>query len=125
MKTTLQRLVPAMLLLAAFATGWMVRSSQAQTSSMIMNEAIGERDSRLNVVYKKLMASIPSASQKEKLKIAQRAWLAWLDAEDNMTTELFGTKHGLATRLELLSARVTQLEDLHRNSSDIYGARGR
>lgn len=103
----------------------MVHSSHAQTSAMIMNEAIGDKDARLNVVYKKLMASIPTAAQRERLKIAQRAWLVWLDAEDNMATDFWGTKHGLATRLELLSARVTQLEDLLRNSSDIVGTKGR
>ena len=117
--------MPAIFLLTAVASGWMVRSSQAKTSAMIMNEAIGDTDARLNVVYKKLMSSIPSAAQKEKLKIAQRAWLVWLDAEESLVGDLQGNKAALATRLDLLVARVKQLEDLQSNSSNFYDSRSR
>ncbi len=92
---------------------------------MILNEAVAEKDARLNVVYKKLMASIPTAVQREHLKVAQRAWLVWLDKEEAMVNELRGPKYGLSTRLDLMDARIKQFEDLQRESADFYGSRGR
>lgn len=97
------------LTLAAFSSGWMLRASVAV-------EAMVEADHKLNIVYKKLMAGILSATQKGKLKAAQRAWLAWIVAEDAFRTALDdNSKAGLFVRIELLEARAAQLESLLQN----------
>ena len=109
MKTNPSRVFAVILTLAAFSSGWMLRASVAV-------EAMVEADHKLNVVYKKLMAGIPSAAQKEKLKAAQKAWLAWMVAEDAFRTALDdNSKAGLFVRIELLEARAAQLESLLHN----------
>lgn len=106
MKTNPFRVTTVILTLAAFSSGWMLRASVAV-------EAMVEADHKLNVVYKKLMARIPSATQKEKLKAAQRAWLAWMVAEDAFRTAVDSdSKAGLYVRIELLEARAAQLDSL-------------
>ena len=57
MKTNPSRVFAVILTLAAFSSGWMLRASVAV-------EAMVEAVHKLNVVYKKLMAAIPSAAQK-------------------------------------------------------------
>ena len=107
MKTNRFHLIPSItvvLAFAAFTSGWTLRGSAAV-------DAMVEADYKLNVVYKRLMASIPSAAQKDKLKAAQRAWLAWMEAEDAFRSALEGTsKAGLFVRVELLESRSAQLE---------------
>ena len=79
-------------------------------------EAMVEADHKLNVVYKKLLAAIASGAQKEKLKAAQRAWLAWMVAEDAFRAALDDNpKAGLFVRIELLEARAAQLEGVLQN----------
>lgn len=109
------------LILSVLALAWSERPIGAKSSSMMLHEAIVEKDAELNIVYKKLMASIPSASQREQLKVSQRAWLNWLTAEESLIGGLRGNKYALSTRLELLSARVQQFEDLLRDSADFQG----
>jgi len=62
---------------ALACSGW----SQTQAE---MNQDAAQRfakaDAELNVVYKKLMASLDDVA-KEKLRAAQRAWVAFRDAE--------------------------------------------
>lgn len=109
MKTNPSRILPLILLLAAFSSGWLLRASVAV-------EVMVEADHKLNVVYKKLMAAIPGAAQREKLKAAQRAWLAWMVAEDAFRSVLDDTsKAGLYVRIELLEARAAQLEGVLQN----------
>ena len=94
---------------AAFSSGWMLRASVAV-------ESMVEADYKLNVVYKKLVAAIASGAQKEKLKAAQRAWLAWMVAEDDFRAALDDNpKAGLYVRIELLEARAAQLEGVLQN----------
>ena len=125
MKIARSRLLPVTFLIATVAFGWAEQSCQAQTSTQLLIDSIHTEDTRLNVVYKKLMASIPTAAQKEKMKIAQRAWLVWLEGEESLMYALNGNKAGLSTRLDLISARIAQLEDLLRNSSTFYNSKGR
>jgi uncharacterized protein YecT (DUF1311 family) len=109
MKINLSRVVAVILTLAAFSSGWMLRASVAV-------EAMVEADHKLNVVYKKLLAAIASGAQKEKLKAAQRAWLAWMVAEDAFRAALDDNpKAGLFVRIELLEARAAQLEGVLQN----------
>ncbi len=123
MKTSRPRLVLVTLLLVAFASGWMERTVRAQTSTMIWNEAIVEQDAKLNAVYKKLMAAIPTAAQRENLKAAQRAWLAWLVKEEWMVFELQNQRSGLSAKHDLLVARTKQLEDLLREKESFSGSK--
>ena len=109
METNPPRVVAVILTLAAFSSGWMLRAGVAV-------EAPAEADHKLSVVYKKLMAVIPGTVQKEKLKAAQKAWLAWMVAEDAFRTALEdNSKAGLFVRIELLEARAAQLESLLQN----------
>lgn len=109
MNTVRRRLIPVItgiLTFAAFVSGWTLHGSAAV-------DAMVEADYKLNVAYKRLMAAVPSAAQKEKLKVAQRAWLAWMEAEDAFRTSLEGNpKAGLFVRVELLEARGSQLEGI-------------
>jgi hypothetical protein len=108
-ETNPPRVVAVILTLAAFSSGWMLRAGLAV-------EAPVEADHKLSVVYKKLMAVITGTVQKEKLKAAQRAWLAWMVAEDACRTALDdNSKAGLFVRIELLEARAAQLESLLQN----------
>jgi uncharacterized protein YecT (DUF1311 family) len=99
----------------------MERPVWAQTSTMIWNEAIVEQDAKLNVVYKKLMAAIPSAAQRENLKAAQRAWLDWLVKEEWMVFMLQNQRSGLSAKHDLIVARIKQLEDLLRDRESFSG----
>lgn len=90
----------------AFTSGFMVRAGSAV-------DAMVEADHNLNVAYKKLMNAIPNAAQKEKLKASQKAWLAWVVAEDDFRTALEGTsKAGLFAQIEMFDARSAQFEEL-------------
>ena len=109
MKRKTAHTIAVILAIAAFSSGWMLRASVAV-------QAMVEADHKLNVVYKKLMAAIPSGAHKEKLKAAQKAWLAWMVAEDAFRAALDDNpKAGLFVRIELLEARAAQLEGLLEN----------
>ena len=106
MKPNLSRLVAVIGILAAFASGWVAHASQA-------GKAMAEADEQLNVLYKKLMTAMPSAGQKEKLKTAQRAWVAWIEAEVTFEEALLEDgKAGLFARLDSTEARNKQFGEL-------------
>lgn len=106
MKSNLSRFAVVIAIAAAFGSGWIAHASQA-------GKAMAEADEQLNVLYRKLMAAIPSAAQKEKLKTAQRAWVAWIEAEVSFEQALLTDgKAGLFARLEPTEARNKQFVDL-------------
>ena len=74
-------------------------------------------DKELNITYKNLMSSLPSIEQ-QALRIAQRQWVAFRDAEFKAIDALYKRKDGtmyipmrVANRLEILKTRVLQLQD--------------
>lgn len=112
MKSTRSLLPAVIAIIAAFASGWVAHASQA-------GKAMAEADAQLNVLYKKLMAAMPGASQKDKLKTAQRAWVAWIEAEVEFEQALLmDGKAGLFARLEPTEARNKQFEDLLARSDE-------
>jgi uncharacterized protein YecT (DUF1311 family) len=86
-----------------------------------MLQTIAEEDHRLNVVYKKLMAAIPTAAQREKLKVSQRAWLDWMSKEEDAIREIQGNKTALASQIDIISSRTRQLEDMLSQRENFYG----
>ncbi|MES2569949.1 MAG: lysozyme inhibitor LprI family protein [Verrucomicrobiota bacterium] len=72
-------------------------------------------DARLNSVYKKLIATLDSESQ-VKLKAAQRAWIAFRDAEAEFKADLAARGGSMApmihsaTAADLTEKRLRQLE---------------
>jgi uncharacterized protein YecT (DUF1311 family) len=106
MKAHGPRLAIVLTIFLSFASGWIAHASQA-------GKAMGEADAQLNALYKKLMAAIPSSAQKEKFKTAQRAWVAWIEAEVAFEEALLADgKAGLFARLEPTEARNKQFEEL-------------
>lgn len=74
-------------------------------------------DAELNRQYKILSAMLDD-SGRQKLRDAQRAWLAFRDAEFRRTDSLYSGKDGsmfipmsVAARLELIKARALELAD--------------
>lgn len=80
-------------------------------------EAFQKADKELNEVYAKVTANLDDET-KEGLKKAQRAWVAWRDAEAAFRADAAargGTLWPLiheSTRAELTSARVKGLKEL-------------
>lgn len=80
---------------------------------------MAEADEQLNVLYKKLMAAMPTSAQKDKLRTAQRAWVAWMEAEAGFETALLADgKAALFARLEPTQARNKQFEELLSRSDE-------
>ena len=90
-----------------------------------MLQTIAEEDHRLNVVYKKLMAAIPTAAQREKLKVSQGAWLDWMSKEENAIREIQGNKTALSCQIDIISSRTRQLEDMLSQRENFYGSPNR
>ncbi len=73
-------------------------------------------DKELNTIYKKLMSKLPDA-QKSELKLSQRQWLAYRDAEfelikNTWTRDSFGSSAGMTRgqyRCTIIRDRVIQL----------------
>jgi len=72
-------------------------------------------DAELNRTYKVLSAKL-GEDGRQKLKDAQRAWLAFRDAECRRTNQLYSDKEGTmfismsaASRMELVKARALEL----------------
>jgi uncharacterized protein YecT (DUF1311 family) len=83
MNWRVERLFPqcAALLISLFVP---VAHIQGQTQAAMNAQARAEferADAELNKIYEALLAKLPDAASKEKLKQSQRAWLAFRDAE--------------------------------------------
>jgi len=104
-------------------------SSTHAQSQMQMNreagQALEKADTKLNTIYKKIMASKDvEAEAKKNLRIAQRAWLQFVEAQINTIfpvkkgenpRELYGSMYALdyaSTKTELLKNRIQQLEQI-------------
>jgi len=72
-------------------------------------------DAELNRTYEALLAKLPDAEGKEKLKQSQRAWLAFRDAEaafadDQTRGGSMGPTIRYETMAELTQQRIKQLK---------------
>ena len=77
-------------------------------------EELKAADAKLNATYQKVMAKMPTAEAKTKLKEAQRAWVAFRDAEIASHAEIPGASGNILKMLqtELTDARTEQLKAL-------------
>ncbi len=82
--------------------------------SLCMSREANESDARLNIVYARLMEALRDP---RGLRLAQRAWIAYRDAECRFRNEATkgGSIHGFATHLclmQLTEQRISVLEDV-------------
>ena len=75
-------------------------------------------DAELNAAYQKALAAMPSAESKTKLREAQRAWVAFRDAEVALRATIPPVSgNGLKIlQTELTDARTKQLQELAEGS---------
>ncbi len=107
-------LLPIFILLAICALP--VASAHAQSQAEMNNQAFADfkkADAELNKVYGQVMAKL-DAEGKDKLKVAQRAWVAFRDAQAEVDAD--GSRGGTIVPLlrstsmtESTQARIKQL----------------
>jgi|GEM_PF-3675116 len=86
-----------------------------------LGKELNETDAKLNEVYQKVLKGLPNEAAREKLKAAQRAWVAWRDAEVSLSKGIYEDgKTGEFMMLSLTQLRVKQLEALGARESE-YG----
>jgi uncharacterized protein YecT (DUF1311 family) len=97
--------------LVAFPTSHAHAQSQAEMNHQAAKD-FAKADAQLNSTYAALMAKLPDAESKRKLKESQRAWIAFRDAE-----AAFEGRGGTmaptlryATKTELTQQRIKQLK---------------
>ena len=102
---------------AALLTWLLIPVAQtcAQTQAAMNAQARAEfqqADAELNKTYKALLAKLPDAENKEKLKQSQRAWLAFRDAEAEFEGRggTMAPTLRYATKTELTQQRIKQLK---------------
>jgi uncharacterized protein YecT (DUF1311 family) len=100
---------------------WLLISSaqvHAQTQAGMNTQARAEfvqADAELNKTYEALLTKLPDAGSKEKLKLSQRAWLAFRDAEagfaaDQVRGGSMAPTIRYETMTELTQQRIKQLK---------------
>ncbi|MCP4401916.1 MAG: DUF1311 domain-containing protein [bacterium] len=114
----------AALLLAVFPSEAMAQSPHpvdrwiegciAQDSSTMgmlscLDEGYSRWDSELNFMYQGLRGLL-NQQQKEALKKAQRAWIAYRDAEFETINLIYGSLQGSMWRLAAMSAKVEMVK---------------
>ncbi len=107
--------------------GWTlpVASAHAQTQAQMNNQAFAEfkkADSELNKIYSQVVARL-DAEGKEKLKTAQRAWVAFRDAQAELDADVSrgGTMVPLlraSSMTDTTQSRIKQLRDYLKELSD-------
>ena len=93
-------------------------SARAQTQAQMNNQAAAEfkkADADLNKVYAKVVAKLDDEG-KEKLKVAQRAWIAFRDAQAEVDADISrgGSMVPLlraSSMTDSTQARIRQLQD--------------
>jgi uncharacterized protein YecT (DUF1311 family) len=88
MKQNLISLAPLIAALLAFPTSHANAQSQAEMNRQAAND-FENVDAELNSTYAALMAKLPDAESKRKLKESQRAWIAFRDAEATFAADQF------------------------------------
>jgi uncharacterized protein YecT (DUF1311 family) len=86
-----------------------------------LGKEMNDADAKLNTVYQKVIKGLPNDAAREKLKAAQRAWVAWRDAEVKTSQSIYEDgKTGLFMMLSLTQQRIKQLEAIGQRESE-YG----
>jgi uncharacterized protein YecT (DUF1311 family) len=88
---TKQNLISLSLLIAAlvaFSTSHANAQTQAEMNRQTAKD-FQKVDAKLNSTYAALMAKLPGAESKRKLKESQRAWIAFRDAEAAFAADQF------------------------------------
>jgi uncharacterized protein YecT (DUF1311 family) len=114
MKQHLIGLVLLIAALVAFLTSHANAQSQAEMNRQAAKD-FHKADAELNSTYAALMAKLPDAESKRKLKESQRAWLVFRDAEAAFEADEArgGTMAPILryeTMTELTRQRIKQLE---------------
>ncbi len=99
MKTILFRLVAVLLVLISLCLTSSLRASAE-------GNELREADAELNRVYQKALKAMPDADTKDKLREAQRAWVAFRDAEIDLNTSLPGAS---GNTLKMLQTYLTEM----------------
>ncbi len=74
-----------------------------------LDEGYSRWDSELNFMYQGLRGLL-NQQQKEALKKAQRAWIAYRDAEFETINLIYGSLQGSMWRLAAMSAKVEMVK---------------
>ena len=74
--------------LVALPTSYANAQTQAEMNRQAAKD-LKEADTELNSTYAALMAKLPDAESKRKLKESQRAWIAFRDAEAAFAADQF------------------------------------
>ena len=102
------------LIAALFLASLPARSSE-------LGKEINETDAKLNATYQKVLKGMPNDAAREKLKAAQRAWVAWRDAEIATSQATYEDgKTGAFMTLSLTQLRIKQLEAIGKRETE-YG----
>jgi uncharacterized protein YecT (DUF1311 family) len=82
---------------------------------------LDEADARLNATYQRVLKGLPNDAARERLKAAQRAWVAWRDTEMAVSKSLYEDgKTDLFMQLTLTQKRIAQLEAIGKRDTE-YG----
>ena len=98
-----------------------LKSSEGSTTVGMCNctyEALDKWDKKLNVVYKKLLATVDT-STKQKLIDTQRQWLKFKESEINLIDATYGNQDGtmwLIVRAEKVMVITKEGNCIRRNS---------
>ena len=86
-----------------------------------LGKDMAEADTKLNATYQRVLRGLPTDAAREKLKAAQRAWVAWREGEEALSASLYEDgKTGLFMQLELTQLRIKQLEAIGSRKTE-YG----
>jgi len=88
MKQYIVRLALLIAVPVAFPTSYANAQSQAEMNHQAAKD-FHKADAELNSAYAALMAKLPDAESKRKLKESQRAWIAFRDAEAAFAADQF------------------------------------
>ena len=110
------------LLLVGVLVGIFTPASMAGPSEEA-ETAFQKADTRLNALYKKMLIEITRAEARENFIVAERAWIAFRDAQSELHASL-GNRGGIVyaydvivTKTELTEARIQQLENLKKDAN--------
>jgi uncharacterized protein YecT (DUF1311 family) len=114
MKQYVISLVLLIAALVAFPTSHANAQSQAEMNRQAAKDS-EKADAELNTTYAALMAKLPDAESKRKLKESQRAWIAFRDAEaafasDQARGRSIAPTIRYETMTELIHQRIKQLK---------------
>lgn len=107
MKSTLLRVPSVLLIFTCISLTSSLRASEE-------GEDLRAADATLNKTYQKTLSSMPNAAAKSKLREAQRAWVAFRDAEISLNGALPAATGNTLKMLQtdLTTKRIQELKSL-------------